>query len=190
MGKSWLVACAVAVALVPVVLTQSSTYGTATNGVKLRIEIQSQSGAELWITVQNVGDKPLLVPIGNLYGADQHLLRFQVFLTAPDGRDRRLAYTGGPGAIAGRLDPLVIPLVPKASYELRISLALFYDLDTSKTLEALLHSKGRLRVELDVQKPNCTPYGCPDPSVYGSPKVYPVPCWEGKAVSNLVQLPH
>jgi len=179
MRRFWLCASAVLV-FVPLGVA-ADAWGSAVNGVRLGIAISSVPNSEIVVTVQNVDDKPLLLPFGVLIGPGLYDFGFQVIGTAPGGEDRRVIYTGGPGVVGGRLDPLVLPLVPNASYIVRIPVARFYVLDDSEKLETFLKKRCQLRVELDVQKPICPLYGYPNPNM--------IPCWQGKMVSNVLQLP-
>jgi hypothetical protein len=86
------------------------------------------------ITVQNAGDTPLLLPFGALIGSHYYDRRFQVVVSVPGGKDRRATYAGGPGVVGGRVDPLVLPLVPGASYTVQVPLARFVALDQPEDL--------------------------------------------------------
>lgn len=160
----------------------ADAWGSAVKGVRLGIAISSVPTSEIVVTVQNVDDKPLLLPFGVLIGPGLYDFRFQVVGTVPGGEDRRVIYTGGPGVVGGRLDPLVLPLVPNASYNVRIPVARFYVLDESEKLETFLKKRCQVRVELDVQNPICPLYGYPNPNM--------ISCWQGKIVSNILQLPN
>jgi hypothetical protein len=108
--------------------------------------------------------------------------RFQVVVSVPGGKDRRAAYAGGPGVVAGRVDPLVLPLIPGASYAVQIPLVHFVILDGPENLETLILKRCQVRLELDVQNFACPLYGYPNPNM--------IPCWQGKIVSNVLQLPN
>jgi len=123
------------------------------------------AGGAIRITVRNAGEQPVLVTLGDLIGSRFYHLRFVLAVTA-DGQERRAPYMGGPGVVAGRVDPLVVPLVPGASYRVDVPLASFGG----------VAARGRMRVELEVRKPACPLYGYPNPNM--------IPCWEGRAVSN------
>lgn len=131
--------------------------------------------------MQNVDENPLLLTFGALIGSRFSDFRFRVVVTV-DGKDRRVIYVGGPGVVAGRIDPLVIPLVPSASYTVRIPLARFYVLDESDNLATYISKRCQMRVELDVQNPTCPLYGYPNPNM--------IPCWQGKVASNVLHLPN
>jgi hypothetical protein len=146
------------------------------------IAVTSGPNSEIRITVRNAGDQALLLPIGALIGSRFYDLRFQVVVSVPGGKERRATYAGGPGAVGGRLDPLVLPMVPSASYTVPIPPAGFVILDQPEKLEALILKRCQMRVELDVRNATCPLYGYPNPNM--------IPCWQGKVVSNVVQLPN
>jgi hypothetical protein len=180
MRRFWLLASAVLVFMLPGVAADA--WGSAVNGVRMGIAINSGPNPEIQITVQNVDDKPLLLRVGVLIGPRFYDFGFRVAVSVPGGKDRRAIYTGGPGAVGGRLDPLVLPLVPSASYTVKIPLAGFYVLDESENLETFISKRCQMRVELDVQNFICPLYGYPNPNM--------IPCWQGKVVSNVLQLPN
>ena len=160
----------------------ADAWGSAVNGVKMGIAISSTPNSEIVVTVQNVDDKPLLLPFGALIGSRLYDFGFQLIGTVPSGEDRRVIYTGGPGVVGGRLDPWVLPLIPNAGYTVKIPLARFYVLYDSEKLETFLKKRCQVRVELDVQNPICPLYGYPNPNM--------ISCWQGKIVSNILQLPN
>ena len=179
MRRCWLSTAVVFVLVFPCVAADA--WGSAVNGVRMGIAIGSGSNPEIQVTVRNVDDKPLLLHFGALVDAGLYDFGFRVVLNV-DGKDRRVIFTGGPGAVGGRVDPLVLPLVPNASYTVRIPFALLYVLDGSEKLERFVSKRCQIRIELDVQNPTCPLYGYPNPNM--------IPCWQGKVVSNVLQLPN
>jgi hypothetical protein len=146
------------------------------------IAVTSAPHSEIRITVRNAGDQPLLLPIGALIGSRFYDLRFQAVVSVPGGKEWRAAYAGGPGVVGGRVDPLVVPLVPGASYAVQIPLARFIILDQPEKLETIILKRCQIRVELEVRDATCPLYGYPNPNM--------IPCWQGKVVSNVVQIPN
>lgn len=131
---------------------------------------------ELQVAVKNVSEKPLLLPFGSLIGSGFYSFRFQAFVTTPEGIERRLLHIGSPTAVAGRIDPLVVPLVPNGTYLVEIPLAQLYVSGRSETLSTLIRHGAKLRVELDFRNASCPLYGPPNPNT--------IPCWRSKVVSN------
>jgi hypothetical protein len=146
------------------------------------IAVTSAPHSEIRTTVRNAGDQPLLLPVGALIGSRFYDLRFQAVVSVAGGKERRATYAGGPGVIGGRVDPLVLPLVPGASYAVQIPLARFVILGQPEKLETLILKRCQLRVELDAWNATCPLYGYPNPNM--------IPCWQGKVVSNVLQLPN
>lgn len=180
-GRFSLAALVVLVAVVfPDLAAQPETWGPVWDGVRLGMAVRSGPSAAIQISAQNVSDTPVLLPFGSLIGAGFYDFAFSVVVTTPDRKDHKVIYTGSPGAIGGRIDPLVIALAPKASYTAQIPLALFYVLDTSEKLDTYISKPCRLRVELNVEQAICPLYGYPNPNM--------IPCWQGKLVSNTLQL--
>ena len=179
MRRFWLLTAVAFVFVLPGVA--AADWGSTLDGVRMGIAIGSGPNSEIRITVQNVDDKPLLLSFGALIGPALYDFQFRVVVNV-QGKDRRVIYTGAGGIVAGRVDPMVVPLVPSASYTVRIPLALFYVLDGSEKLETFISRRCQMRVELDVQNPTCPLYGYPNPNM--------IPCWQGKVVSNVLRLPN
>jgi hypothetical protein len=55
--------------VVPGSAAETAAWGSAANGVRMATAINSGPHAEIRITVQNVDDKPLLLPFGSLIGS-------------------------------------------------------------------------------------------------------------------------
>lgn len=180
MPRIWFAAVPLLALVLPAVAAEPGAWGPAVHGVRMGIAIDGRS-TTIRITVQNVEDKPLLLPLGSLIGSRFYLFHFRPILTMPDGRHPRVIDASGPGAVAGRMDPLVVPLAPNASYSVQFPLARFYDLDDSKKLDVFVSQRCQVRVELDLQKITCPLYGYPNPNM--------IECWQNKVVSNTVQLP-
>jgi len=135
----------------------------------------------LHISAQNVDQKPLLLTFGSLIGPGYYDFRFRLIVTTPQGHDLRVIYTGVPAAIGGRIDPLVVPLLPGAIYDVAVPLSLFYVLDANASLAEYVRKAGRLHVELNVEHAACPLYGYPNPNM--------ILCWQGHVVSNALQMP-
>lgn len=137
--------------------------------------------AELQITLNSVNEKLLLLPFGVVVGDRTYSLQFRVFATTPDGKDRAVVSPGDSGVTSGVPFPLVMPLVPNASYTVQKQIGKSYVLDGSVKLQTFALQPFQLRVELDISNPGCSLYGYRTPST--------IPCWQGKLVSNVLRLP-
>jgi hypothetical protein len=74
----------------------ADVWGSAVNGVRMGIAISSLPNSEIVVTVQNVDDKPLLLPFGALIGSRLYHFGLRVVGTVPGGEDRRVIYTVAP----------------------------------------------------------------------------------------------
>jgi hypothetical protein len=179
MRRSWLLASsAVILALLS---AAAEGWGSAVNGVRMEIAFIGDTHSGVRITVQNTGNQALLLPAGTLIGDRFYDLRFEIVVSVPGGQERRAVYAGGPGAIGGRVDPLIIPLIPGASYTVEIPIARFLIPDKPEKLETLIGKRCQFRAELNLRNPACPLYGYPNPNM--------VPCWQGDLASNVLRLP-
>jgi hypothetical protein len=174
---------AVLVAVIPGDAADPVNWGPTVNGLRMSVAIDGNAAdAELRIVVKNMSDKPLLLPVGNILNSRIPLLRFQLLVTTHDGKDEKVIFTGEPGVISGRLDPLVVPMIPNASYAVQRQIARYYVLDRSEKLQTIMLQPCQLRVEFEIQDATCTLYVFPNPTA--------IACWQGKVVSNVLQLPN
>ena len=150
---------------------------------ELRLDVALTSGPhpEMRVVIRNLADVPILIPYGALIGSRFYSFRFRPFVTTPGGQNHELIDTGTPAAVGGRLDPLVVPLLPRASYAVEIPLTQFTIADTSENVETYIRKPGRLRVELDTRDAVCPLYGYPNPNM--------IQCWKGRLESNVLPLP-
>lgn len=174
------VGCALLVFVLPCVAADD--WGDAVNGLRMGIAIESGTHPEIRIAVRNVDDTQVLLTFGSLIGSRSYDLRFRVILTEPGGKDRHAIFAGGPGAVGGRIDQLVVPLISGATYTVQIPLASFSVVHESANLETFILKRCKVRVELEIRNPTCPLYGYPNPNM--------IPCWQGKVVSNTLQLPY
>ena len=184
MGRFWLVECTMLVVMVPAVAADQGAWSPTVDGLKMSIVITGNAatdpGAELQITVKNASHEPILVQLGRILNHRMTLLSFQAFVTTPDGSEREVIL--GPTKIRGSfvINPLVIELIANASYTVSTPLSEWKDLSSPTDLKAILSKPSQVRVELDMTKTEC-PEGCVQNTVR--------PCWRGKLVSNVLQLP-
>jgi hypothetical protein len=74
------------------------------------------------IEMQNLGTQDLALNLGIvLSGREQYVMALAFTLTAPDGRVLQLE-SPGPGIIAARVDPLIVPLPSGATYSILVDL--------------------------------------------------------------------
>jgi hypothetical protein len=182
MAKSLFVAVAVLMPMIPGLSADPVNWGPTVDGVRMSVAIIGNgTDADLQITVQNVGDRPLLLPVGTAYGIgdSEYILRFRAFVKTSDANDRTVVF--GSKRINGdfQFSPLAIQLIPNASYALATPLVKWHALDGSEGLKALRPSQ--LKVELDTTEAECS-----NPC---SPSTI-LPCWRGKLLSNILQMPN
>lgn len=102
--------------------TEGSQVGTETNSLRLTIA-QKGSGANFSVELHNEGTQALILNVGMMLanGRQQYADRIQLHLRDPN---RGLLHLDriGLGGIAGRMDPMVVPLPPGATFALGIDL--------------------------------------------------------------------
>jgi hypothetical protein len=175
----------------PVGAAETSEWGQTVDGLRMSVAILSESGVDLQVrvTVNYLGRSPLLVPLGFATGDRISRYRPRLFVAAADGQHSFTLDDDRP--LRGRFDPIVVPLVPQASYTLELPAADWHTvwsagLSAMTPLPALLQQRVHLWVEWDcayfqgTANPSCPLYGYPNPNVF--------PCWEGKLVSNRLRL--
>lgn len=160
---------------------ESEAWGPVVDGVRLALAVSAGANPQLRIAAINVSDRPLLLSLGNLIGERFYDLNWRLMAIMPGGKQRRALDTSVPGAVGGRIDSLVVPLVPNCRYSVEVPLARFALADTGVRLEELRAQRIQLRVELDLSHAACPLYGNPNPNM--------IPWWRARTVSNLVQVP-
>jgi hypothetical protein len=181
--KQALAASALLWIALPVGAGETSEWGQTVDGLRMSVAILSESRVDpqVRVTVNYLGRYPLLVPLGFATGDRISGYRLRLFVAAADGQHSFTLDDDRP--LRGRFDPIVVPLVPHASYTLELPAA---DWRSAMTpLPALLQQRAHLWVEWDCvhfqgTAPSCPLYGYPNPNVF--------PCWEGKLVSNRLRL--
>lgn len=186
---------------------EASEWGNAIGGMQMSVALAPESGREpaIRITVKNVGDKPLLLPLGEMIGSKFYTSKVRVFVSTPQGQFKFLL-SPGLGFVAGRIDPIAIPLVPRSSYTIEMPVTELFRGDGmvgEMELPKLVGRAGQLWVEWEggpAQQPSGTapntptatyysqqhPANCP---LYGAPNPNMIPCWESVMRSNALQLP-
>ena len=96
---------------------EANEWGPAVDGVQMSVALVSESGHDplIRIVVKNAGDKLLLLPLGEMIGSKLYTSKVSVFVSTTQGQYKFLL---SPGVVfvAGRIDPIAIPLVPHSSY--------------------------------------------------------------------------
>lgn len=96
---------------------EANEWGPAVDGVPMSVALVSESGHDplIRIVVKNAGDKLLLLPLGEMIGSKLYTSKVSVFVSTTQGQYKFLL---SPGVVfvAGRIDPIAIPLVPHSSY--------------------------------------------------------------------------
>lgn len=173
----------------PVGAAETSEWGQTVDGLRMSVAILSERGVDLQVrvTVNYLGRSPVLLPFGFATGDGISRHRPKLFVAAADGQHSFTLDDGRP--IRGRFDPIVIPIVPHASYTLELPAAEWRanwspGLSAMTPLPTLLQQSVQLWAEWDCvhfegTAPSCPLYGYPNPNVF--------PCWEGKLVSNTLR---
>jgi hypothetical protein len=129
------------------------------NGLRMSISViqdDSGIGRQLQVTIQNSGEKDLLVPLD--YQQYQGVCR-QANGRAHDtgGKHPRVIFTGMPGVISGRLDALVVALPSGASYTVRMPMDKYCVLDGSEKLAVFCARFCQIQVEMETKNAACFP---------------------------------
>ena len=181
-----LVICAVACAT-----AQTNEWGKTIDGLRLSLAVVADGGGDVQIrvTVNNVGEKPLLLPFAFVSGERVSRHRLKLFVSAEDG-EHTFSLDDPTIPLRGRFDPLVIPMVSHSSYVLELPLAAWTrGLTNRNELELLIHRHVLLWAELDckyIMSTASPPLACP---LYGYPNANAITCWQGELTSNKLRLP-
>jgi hypothetical protein len=181
-----LVVCTMACAI-----AQTNEWGPAMDGLRMSLAVvpDDRSDVQIRVTVNYVGEKPLLLPFAFISGERVSRHRLRLFVSAADG-EHTFGLDNPTIPLRGRFDPLVIPMMSHGSYVLELPPAEWSGgLTNSKELELLIHGNGLLWAELDCKYIVSTatpPLACP---LYGYPNPNAITCWQGKLTSNKLRLP-
>jgi hypothetical protein len=159
-----------------------SHWGEPVAGLRMALSLDGTSPTgerALRIAIENQGNRDQLLCIGTIIGGRAYLDKLTpVFesLSGPERKQLRLRDREMPGAVGGRIDPLVIALPAGASYSTVLPMQRLVSLEaTARSLESLATVRSELWVELDVSAGACPLYGAPNPNM--------IDCWHGKLVS-------
>jgi hypothetical protein len=185
---------------------ETGEWGKAVDGLQMSVALVSESGhaPELRITVRNVSDQTLLLPVGQMIGSKFWTWKVAVFASTSQGQFKFFLNPSWT-VTGGRVDPIAIPMVPHISYTIQMPVTGFFRGDgTVREMElpGLIGQAGQLWVEWESgppPQPSSTAPGTPAAKsnlrmhlancpLYGAPNPNMVPCWESKMVSNTLQL--
>ena len=171
------------VSVLPTVAAEPGTWGPVDNGLKISASLGGKPDSpEIRVTLKNVGDRDILIPLGVKYG-NPHPIFFNVFLKTANGESPKVIYTGL-GVISGIVEPLTMELRASETYTLPLAVDAYYVLNASEKLATFIKRRCQLWVELDVKENQC-----PNPATL-DPLRRKLPCWYGKVVSGVLQLPN
>ena len=166
-------------------------WGPLVDGLRMSVEVvpDSRGDVQVRVTINYVGDKPLLLPFAFAGGDGISRHRLRLFVSTPDGQ-HSFSLDSPAAALRGRFDPLVIPMLPQASYVLELPAAAWYrGFTNEQQLGILIQRQGQLWAELDCKYMQSTAIPSLPCPLYGSPNPNGIVCWEGKLTSNKLRLP-
>jgi hypothetical protein len=128
---------------------------------------QSELRPAFIVELHNVGDHDLILNLGTMLanGRRQYADAITLLLSFPSGSERRLLLMG-PAFVAGRVDPLVVPLPVGASFSITVDFTKFapFGRDPLKlepgtyALQAQFQGKIAINPNLDMQGMALMPY--------------------------------
>jgi hypothetical protein len=143
---------------------------------------EKPTSRNILVSFENLGQRDILIPLGMLYGGP-HPTFLELSLKTANNKRPRIIYTGV-GAIEGVVEPLTMGLRAGETYTVTLLRERYYVLDGSEKLAAFIKRRCQLWVEFEV-----TDARCPNPMAL-DPLRRTLPCWRGKVVSNVLQLPN
>jgi hypothetical protein len=174
--------------------------GPTVNGLRMSVALINTSEPSLRVTIENAGDIPVLVRVGNGTSAKPDHLTLRGYLTEEQGKTRLVVFgSGGAHIFVGNpksILPFTIPLRPKDHYEIETRLNEWSVEDTSwpwPSLSSQVLTASALRVELDGS--DCAPHDkllsadWPDPRFSAVMRLASDwECWHGRLISNTLRL--
>lgn len=131
--------------------------------------VEANSEPRFEVTLRNVGETPLWVCLGFVYG-DPYTVNVHLILTEPSGEVVPLNLRI-PIAVNGRVDPMIVPLSSHAAYVLPIHLAQYRPSTSYRSLDL---EPGRYRLSVWYEGSCDIPAQNP----------YPYPLWAGVLKSD------
>ena len=182
MGRFWLLASTVLISILPAVAAPVE-WGPANSGLRISISLgEKPTSRNILVSFENLGQRDILIPLGMLYGGP-HPTFLEVSLKTTTDKKPRVIYIGV-GAIEGVVEPLTMGLRAGETFPVTLLIDRYYVLDDSEKLATFIKRSCQLWVELEV-----TDARCPNPMAL-DPLRRTLPCWRGKVVSNVLQLPN
>ena len=171
--------------MVPAIFAQAArrppeSDGAVVNGLHISLlpvrgTDESEEHPAFRVELHNAGDDDLILNLGMMLanGRRQYPDAITLLLTYPSGKEHRLVLLG-PALVAGRMDPLVVPLPVDASFSIPVDLRKFapFGQDQPKlepgtyVLQAQFQGKAAIDSNLDMKGIALMPY------------------WNGTVVSN------
>jgi hypothetical protein len=140
-------------------------HGAAVNGLQMSLlsilaDDSPKQGAWFKVELRNVGDNDLILNLGTMLanGRRQYPDSITLLLTYPSGKEQPLVLLG-PVGVAGRIDPLVVPLPRGDSFVIPVDLSQFAPFGQgppelapgSYALQAEFQGKAGIDQNLDMQ---------------------------------------
>jgi hypothetical protein len=174
-----------------------TTFGPTVNGLRMSVALMNTPEPSLRVTLENAGDVPILVRVGNGSSDKPDHLTLRGYLTDEHNETREVVFgSGGAFIVIGNIKsivPFTIPLRPKAHYEIDTRLSewsVVEDISRSRPLSGQILAAYAIRIELDGS--DCfTPHdkrllaNWPDPGFSADMRLAgDWKCWQGRSTSN------
>ncbi len=169
---------------------QTNEWGPLVDGLRLStaLDLASSGSVQIRVTVNYIGEKPVLLPFMFVSGERISRHRLRLFVSVADG-EHAFSLDDPTIPLRGRFEPLVVPMISHASYILELPISAWRSgFRNQQELETLIRRPGELWAELDCKYMASTampPLACP---LYGYPNPNAVTCWQGKLISNRLRL--
>jgi hypothetical protein len=171
------------ISVLPGIAADAIQWGPTVSGLRISLSLSNETatGSQLQITIQNVSNRDVLVPLGSVLDYKGCTDRLRIIPTTPDRKRAKVTCTAVV-ALLGELQPLVIPLLSNASYTWRNPTEKYFVTNGPEIVASLTKFMMRpcqLQLELSIANPTC----------HDGPNGGGTLCWQGKLVSNVLQLP-
>jgi hypothetical protein len=182
-GISSLAVFIMSISVLPGIGADAIQWGPTVSGLRMSLSLSNETatGSQLQITIQNVSNRDVLVPLGSVLDYKGCTDTLRIIPTTPDRKQAKVTCTAVVARL-GELEPLVIPLLSNASYTWRNPTEKYAVTNGPVIVASLTKFMIRpcqLQVELNIANPTC----------HNGPNGDGTPCWRGKVVSNVLRLP-